>query len=99
MPKQIYTELLFSPDGPWLTLRDGEASVTINLRHWVREQMYATNTLNRRTMSGWLKARQAEDKEGKLVPPSVKVGVTRDPRPPIPASRRIPQPTAKRKSR
>jgi hypothetical protein len=86
-----HTELNLSPDGPWLTIRDGDVSLTLNLREIIRGQMFAAGpTSMKRTMAAWLKARDAEGK-----PEAVQDPPPENERKPIPASRRIPPRTAK----
>jgi len=52
------------------------------LRHWVREQMYArASGAQVRIMARWLRARNAEGKEGPVTPPSIQVDERQVPTP------------------
>jgi hypothetical protein len=84
MPKRSHTELSCSPDGPWITIRGKEASLTFSLREFIRDLMPAERYSDRRMiMSDWLKARdlKARDAEGEVakiaapdVPPGTRLG-------------------------
>jgi len=98
MPKHNHTELNCSPDGPWLTLRSGANSLTLNLREIIRGEMFAAGSSGmKRTMAGWLKERDAECKQEPFKDPPKRN--ERRPAPKsggrIPASRLIPPPKAR----
>ena len=98
MPKHPHTELNCSPDGPWLTLRHGEHSLTLNLREIIRGEMFAAGSSGmKRTMAGWLKDRDAEGKQEPFGEPPTKNERRAAPKPGgrSPASRLIPPPRAK----
>ena len=80
MPRRNHTELHCAKDGPWITLRSDHTSLTVNLRHLVRDIMPAQGPGRRHVMAQWLKAREAEDKEESIKPPPGKVGERIPPR-------------------
>jgi hypothetical protein len=58
------TEITHSPDGPAITFRGKDSEASFDLRQLVRGPIYtAANTLEKRTLREWLKAREAEEKE------------------------------------
>jgi len=99
MPKKSHTELNCSPDGSWLTIRDGERSAIYNVRDLLRARMCEAGTgSDKRVIGAWLKAREAKGKRESLKDPPK--GSERRPASAthsgiIPASRLIPAPKAK----
>jgi hypothetical protein len=81
MPKRSHTELSCSPDGPWITIRGKEASLTFSLREFIRDLMPAERYSDRRMiMSDWLKARDAEGEVTNIAAPDVPPGTRIGPR-------------------